>query len=270
MIIEPASLQDMEKRLRAIPSEKRRLIITVGRHPNEGTARIANQEHEYWERYGAAVVQIPRHWTPHGFWTQVVQNYRDYWPVDFDRLGAWNGFVHRFDTSPQKEKLLRVLKRIPDDLKLVSFLSRRGFDVPVINFHGMPAYFEPHYDPITSEQLSSHPQFIIIQSKHGSRIPRHEKIRFEMEENKTGITHENALTVELGFHGKKPELSADLRNLSGRLASEISAQLVPSYLNTFEDYADSDLLKQYAKHRGDFESLLAHLSKAGLSRRPLR
>ena len=67
------SLEKLAERLRAIPEEKRKVLVLVGRHPNEGTINIARRHHGDWEKHGAVVVQIPGKWTPHGFWNQAMK-----------------------------------------------------------------------------------------------------------------------------------------------------------------------------------------------------
>ena len=106
------TLEQLEEKLKAVPEEKRKVIVLVGRHPNEGTHLIANRHHDKWEKHGAVVVRIPAHWTPHGLWGKAI-----------------------------KENLApRVVKKmhddIPTDSELVDFLDRAGFKVPVVSFHG--------------------------------------------------------------------------------------------------------------------------------------
>ena len=73
MIIKPKTLAELENKLRALPESKRKVVITVGRHPNEGTIRIAQKEHVAWEKHGAVVIQLPKEWTPHHFWTSFIK-----------------------------------------------------------------------------------------------------------------------------------------------------------------------------------------------------
>ncbi|MBI5036703.1 hypothetical protein HZC09_05160, partial [Candidatus Micrarchaeota archaeon] len=68
MLVKFKTLKELRKKLTAIPEEKRKVIVLVGRHLNEGTYQIAVKHHDAWEKEGAVAVQIPPGWTPQGFW----------------------------------------------------------------------------------------------------------------------------------------------------------------------------------------------------------
>lgn len=110
MIIRPTSLASLERALRRVPEEKRKVIVLVGRHLNEGSDQIARRLHRDWEEQGAVVVKIPKQWTPQYLWNRI----------DFERL------------------LLREARAlhdsIPSDSEVINFLHR-SFGIPVVNFH---------------------------------------------------------------------------------------------------------------------------------------
>ncbi len=104
------TLEGLEEKLRAVPEEKRKVIVLVGRHPNEGTINIANRHHESWEKHGAVVVRIPGEWTQHFAWK-----------LGMDKNWSLQQIKRFYDTKPDDVEVARVLFS--------------GLKVPVVNFH---------------------------------------------------------------------------------------------------------------------------------------
>lgn len=289
MILKPKSLPDLEAKLRAVPEAQRRVIVTVGRHPNEGTIRIAQKHHAKWEKQGAVVVQIPPHWTPQGFWTAVDRRFRHFWPVEFDppkiekdraisRGSAEQEDLIRkandylFRVSPQQDELIRKAKEIPDDGQLASFLSKNGFDVPIVNFHGISdfANVEQCFDHRVHRWLTPIPRFQVLPHSK-TRLSPHELIKPNRDfpdDHYDDVLRPNAVVVEIGFDGN--EATKEKQLLRNKLLvlqnhfppNSVSPQLDLDYL--VHPAASPDVLNQYAKHKGDFEELLRHLAQTGL------
>ncbi|MFH0713372.1 MAG: hypothetical protein V1722_02310 [Candidatus Micrarchaeota archaeon] len=114
MILRPRNLKHMEELLRQVPEAKRKVIVFVGRHPNEGTINIALHHHEKWEKHGAVVVRIPARWTPHWLWKTAEKR------------------------KLSKEVVKRLHANVPDDSQVTDFLKSKGFTAPVVHFHGTP------------------------------------------------------------------------------------------------------------------------------------
>lgn len=67
--IQEATLPETLEQIAKIPTEKRRIIVYVGVHPNEGTDRLVKGHATEWmEKYGVLVVSQPMQETPHGIW----------------------------------------------------------------------------------------------------------------------------------------------------------------------------------------------------------
>ncbi len=73
MLLKPRNLEEFVGQLKALPEEKRKVVVLVGRHPNEGTINIAVRHHKEWEEHGAVAVRIPGDWTPHGAWHKAFK-----------------------------------------------------------------------------------------------------------------------------------------------------------------------------------------------------
>ncbi|MFH0713160.1 MAG: hypothetical protein V1722_01375 [Candidatus Micrarchaeota archaeon] len=114
MILRPKNREELIAQLKALPEHQRRVIILVGRHPNEGTTNIARRHHKSWEEHGAVVVRIPGQWTPHGFWKKHGE---------------------RQDSVKVRE----LAAKVPDDRSISSQIQleiNKGF---IIHFHGTPS-----------------------------------------------------------------------------------------------------------------------------------
>ena len=121
------NLAELENRLRAIPPEKLKSIVLVGKHPNEGMIGVAKLHHEAWEKeHGAFVVQVPGKWTPYGIWRRV---WRRLTPLE--KAGTL--------TADSRARILEQLERyskVSQDERIIDFLREKGFDLPAVNFHG--------------------------------------------------------------------------------------------------------------------------------------
>ena len=183
---------------------------------------------------------------------------------------------------PYEERLEESKKFIalPNDRKISDFLLQQGFEVPVVHFHGMPAYHEEHRTKHTFQVMNKGPKFYIIKNPK-SRLPpthldyHHNKYNPE-HDGQVYLTPENSLCVEIGFRGKpqkqkKEALTFELKEI-GQLALKETYdgahekqlyQFTPHYF-TEHFIASSDVLKSYAEHRKDFEQLLKTLAENGL------
>ncbi len=140
--IKEATLEKTIERLKGIESAKRKIIIHVGVHPNEGTDMLVRQYASKWaEEYGATIVCQPTEETPHAIWERR-----------------------------KKETGGDASVRLPPDLILdeEEYADKFSFDnkdTLIISFHGTPlkGYREgasprlPGLD-IETSRYSSHPE----------------------------------------------------------------------------------------------------------------
>ncbi|MFH1100189.1 MAG: hypothetical protein V1722_04885 [Candidatus Micrarchaeota archaeon] len=213
----------MEELLRAVPEAKRKVIVFVGRHPNEGTINIALHHHESWEKHSAVVVRIPARWTPHWLWKTAEKR------------------------KLSKEVVKRLHATVPVDAQVTEFLASKGFNVPVVHFHGTP---------VTDFDLS-----------------RSSLQRFE--------SHENEVFVEFRFYdllrdSRKGTATGEYgRNMTGYEKGRKSGeqrvwprgQLVSNYVDFFGRVNRAAIKAFSEKHAGDFEDILAELASKGLQKR---
>ncbi|MFH0713266.1 MAG: hypothetical protein V1722_02010 [Candidatus Micrarchaeota archaeon] len=233
MILRPKSLREMEAQLRQVPAEKRKVIVLVGRHPNEGSTNIAARHHGDWEKEGAVVIRIPGEWTPHYAAKRAIQ------------LGVL-------------KKIRSIVRDIPTDIKVSGFLEKR-FDVPVVTFHGSCA-------SEVGESEFYHQAAYVLPVR--SRIFEHQFFEANEELSSRRRWRPNQVIVEYYFKGKPKETPVDLKRAPELRASK--RQLSPDYLNrarvTCED------LEAFANGHNNkiFEIVLAHLSKTGLKPKSVR
>ncbi len=116
MILKPKNKKQLVEQVKRLPPRKRRVVVLVGRHPNEGSINIGNRYNEEWAQHGAVVVRIPPQWTPHYFWKKEEKKKQ---PIE----------------SAIRKALLRA-RRIPEDTDLIQELKKNGVNSPVVNLHG--------------------------------------------------------------------------------------------------------------------------------------
>ncbi|MFH1257726.1 MAG: hypothetical protein ABIG96_06885 [Candidatus Micrarchaeota archaeon] len=114
MLLRPENIEDMVAQLRRVPKIDRRVIILVGRHLNEGTLKIAQSQHDEWQKRGAVTVVIPPKWTPTWLYYQARKEKLD------------------------PHQLAKRIRAIPTDDQVLKKIYDSGFKVPVINFHSNP------------------------------------------------------------------------------------------------------------------------------------
>ncbi len=219
---------------------KRRVIVLVGRHPNEGTINVAQRHHKDWEKHGVVVVRIPAQWTPHGFWHAAAKK------------------------DLPLEAVKAVYRRFPQDPVLINLLFKHGFRVPVVNFHGTPSseYKEP-FDP-----------YLEIKTTRLTRIASHPLIEFVTPiEFLTHKPARNELVAEFYFHGavsrhgKKATKFADytIAVEEDRLGEAFPPDMEGGYLT--DGRITRSALDFFSRHyAGQFEEVLAHLARTGLKK----
>ncbi len=121
MILKPRNMEELIKHVQDLPAKQRKVIVLVGRHPNEGTNNLAVRYHKEWEKEGTVVVRIPPQWTPHGFWKQVEDSRK--------RLPQkeW--------VEQERDRLEKQLAETPDDGQVIAALKANRIRSPVVNFH---------------------------------------------------------------------------------------------------------------------------------------
>ncbi len=237
MILRPDSLEMLESQLKKIPENKRRLVIVVGRHPNEGTINIAKRYHAAWEKYGAVVVRVPAHWTPHGFWRTARSQ------------GLTDSQAHA------------SYAKVPQDFHIVDFISKKGFEVPVVSFHATPISPTMTADSFINDQLKR--GLIYARRGNSSKVP------FESADNDSNL-HRNELLVEFWFKGaaQKPSETSryakriwpSIKFAFPGIASE------PEYLDEAGRVTRKALSCFSKKHIKSFTRMIKKLSETGLVR----
>ena len=223
-------MEGLEQKLREVPPEKRKVIVLVGRHPNEGTVNIANRHHEDWEKHGAVVVRIPAEWTPHGFWHEVLKE----------------------DLS--REQVEARDKQIPDDDNVSSYLLHNGFEVPVVSFHGSPKIAD-------SKDIGL---FFSI-AERNTRILH----RGFVSENAPELNSPNHVLAEFCFKesdrrgGSKFIRLLNKERITNRLGY-VGGQLDHRYVTRVGKISKETLVAFSKNHSKEFEAVLAHLAKTGL------
>ncbi len=246
VILKPKNLREMNRQLRALPAEKRKVIVLVGRHPNEGTTNIAVRHHEEWEKHGAVVVRIPGKWTPQYIWH------------------------HAGRSKLSLDEAARLQGKASTDWKVMKFLRERQFDVPFVNFHATPLNIELH--KIGKIEYFVHP--------FASRIYEHQNF---MPAYSLPVD-QNEVVVEFYFNGKSPSHRAlsiweQIQSLPlGSLRKPFHPSLGftsktlglnSGYLNK-KAITNADLAV-FSEHGAvEFNDVLKHLAKTGLKKRAVK
>jgi len=260
--LEPRNKTEMLTQLAEVPREKRKAVVLVGKHPGEGSARIARKLHAEWESLGAAVVRIPESMTPHAFWTRVVN--------------ARKKSAHLSD---------RMLLRLPpSDREVIEAINRR-FGVPVVNFHGTAHMkrTEPKQilrflvSPFGSVKKSHLKE--LAGRLHARKLTR-EHVRIMIPREFPRIPHPNSVLVEHFFRTTRHAPSTEeegrltaqsillLFNLDRRMennpeAKERFQQLVPYYFMR-KPKKVPELSKQHETALNELITLLAELQSKGV------
>lgn len=169
---EQEGISDLVEKLKLVPKEKRKVIILVGRHRNEGTHLLARKHHGEWEEHGAVVVQIPSKWTPNVFWRRIKK----------DKKGE------KYDVTP-------YLKKVPTDKQIVNALTTH-LNVPIVNFHTTPTY------SATPDPTFGHMLYFI---EKNSKLPPHQNFLTRTElpyADQIQALHPAELLVEYKYDGK--------------------------------------------------------------------
>lgn len=226
MILKPKSLEEMQSTLRALPKEKRKVIVLVGRHPNEGTTNIAVHHHKEWEKHGAVAVRIPAEWTPHGFWHRVERE------------------------NLSKEQAQRLFESTPTDFEIIKTLSQSRFEVPVVNFHGTA---------IMDKQDAHH---LVKGTKLEYQIAPDSKLVHPLFQKTYSPHGQNEVVVEFFFKGARGDKKrADA--LLKRMIITNMYQLGQNYLG--HGGITREALDSFSRdHSASFETVLKHLARTGL------
>ena len=194
MILKPKNMKEAVRMLKELPESKRKVIVMVGKHPNEGTYEIAQKEHEKWEKEGAVALKIPPAYTP----KKAYLNARK----------VKNKVANTIDEYPG---LLKHFRSIKDDDTFIKEFEKRGIIAPVINFHGTGYYSLPRLK-IFSEKMRQ------IQLKEIEKLkPKHIIIEHYFWGKKTKKSKDRKLK---GFAG----------TLTGYIARTNHSQITPRYL----------------------------------------
>ena len=157
-MIKELTLVQTIKKLHDVPEEKKRLIMTVGHHPNERTHEIAALNEEYWtNNLPLTIVQWPDELTPQHVWnkleaemegefkqlTKIFPNYEQieqemYKDAIYVRLHCTPGnvkyslqfYINKKEPNP---KLWRCVENRKEDL----FLEPGGLLIEY-SYHGLP------------------------------------------------------------------------------------------------------------------------------------
>ncbi len=193
------TLSELAKKLRAIPEEKRKVIVLVGRHLNEGSYHIAVNHHEAWEKNGAVAVQIPPAWTPQGFWHSARKLQLD------------------------AEEIVKKIGELQTDADVLTFLEREGFDVPVVNLHCTPIDLNKRWNADRIRDIVERRQLVFYVAGK-SKIPC-SAVFFKGNEE---LTHPHEVLAEFVF----PEKTRD-----GKGAHDFAKQFsLPPEVRAYQEF----------------------------------
>ncbi len=238
MILKPKGLEELKKQLFALPEEKRKVIILVGRHPNEGTGTIAQSHHQEWAKEGAVTVQLPPHWTPHAFWHEAMKE------------------------NLSSEKVNEKIKDVPNDNSIAHFLAEEGLQVPVVFFHST---FRPAWKIRLLKFLGyinfHHLPHLDFFCAGWGNIPPHNSIRQHFLSQRP---HENAVVVEFYSEGTKMKKLKSFP-YAKKIYLPYHSQMESSYLEN-RRFTKDDIKIFSEKSAGQFQDLLRHLAEKGLEK----
>jgi hypothetical protein len=239
----------MAEQLAQLPPQRRKVVVLVGRHLNEGSVNLANRCHESWGKKGAVTIQLPVDWTPEGFWHSAMQR----------NLTA--------------EEVENEAKAIPSDEAILDFLFKRGFRIPVLNIHG--AGHEARDITNSSAETAENREKIetertpttSITTGNKTRIFEHKLIRHHYG----NIEHPNEILIEIYYGGSK----RNTKSLEYAVGLDPHSRLA---VNNSPSYIAKRYLRGIVINRGSLErlhkdvtpkieELIEHLSKTGLKAR---
>lgn len=250
MILRPQHHLQMVQMLKALPQERRKSIVLVGRHRNEGTLKLAEEHHEKWERHGAVVIQIPLHWTPEGFWHAIKKE----------------------GVSVESPEFASRISRVRSDSHIIKFLAKHNFNVPIVNFHGTSLASERMQNPKTKAALdffvckySFIPPGVPFIGHNGINVfgppPRPQEVLAEFYypgNARRRLQSRVRSPAPSGWKKKFPRFYIDFRQIGqldeGYLKDHIAGQKARKLFG-----------KKFAKQ---FEGLLKHLAENGLLKEP--
>ncbi|MFH1199908.1 MAG: hypothetical protein V1708_02470 [Candidatus Micrarchaeota archaeon] len=223
--------------LRAVPAEKRRTVIFVGRQRNEGTKKLGRLLHDKWEQHGATTVIIPWRYTPQGFAKGVREK----------------------NLTP-RQAARRVL-RIPTDRQLGNFLLKNGITSGIVHFHGTGnAFFRedrPHLtytpgEPAFGAEISDMFKEDILSEAPPSQLA----VEFEFP----SILFSNLKQPFPKGNTKEHELITAVRRMKGVLGLKKYATVAQYYL--LRPALTPEATRFFVEHLNpEFEEILAHMAK---------
>ncbi|MFH1750929.1 MAG: hypothetical protein ABH863_04585 [Candidatus Micrarchaeota archaeon] len=151
MVLKPDNTAELVRLLKALPEQKRRVIIFTGEHPNEGTHILARRHHKEWERSGAAVVLFPGKLTIPFAITEAARaahllekSRKIHWAdLNFADVFLHLPSIRKATVSAfQRKRAEKNLSRLPRMKDLITLLRLNGISSPVIDFHATTA---PHW-----------------------------------------------------------------------------------------------------------------------------
>lgn len=272
--IREPSLEQTLERMREIEPSKRKIIVYVGVHPNEGTDVLVEKYASEWaDKYGATIVCQPAEETPHAIWEKRKQE-------------AVDGAVASLPPD--------VILDEEDYADKFSFDNKDTF---VILFHGTPLrYFKDPNRPrglgVETSRYSDHPEDFkdrrhpiafsnpAIAEGLGEELSRSNtedvKNVVEVEEHQDDPLwypySPNTLVVEYFYKGKPTQIddpyikklvefeSDDNLGLLSKENWHRQMNIDPSYLNQ-DVLTDEDIQAFNSTVVKDFKKILQHISR---------
>ncbi len=252
---EEEGLEHLVEKLRALPEDKRKVIVLVGRHRNEGTHLIARRHHKEWEEHGAVVIQIPTKWTPHVFWNRVFQGKAGKLSEAYSKLSEISDYKHETERiantaliETHLDNISDLAKRAaPSDFDIADQLA--VFNVPIVNFHATP-YIKRSELRFLHGRVSNIP-FLPTHSIHTDY----------------SITSPNMLAVEYDYYGalkkRKPHFPHSAQVNYEIIERALGGQLDQNYMR--KPIITTKALEDFKKtHNTKFISLIQALAKEEL------
>ncbi len=273
-MIEGKNLSEIRRKLQDIPIGERRVVILVGRHESEETHRLAINHEETWRRIGGTPIAIPPKLTPEGFWHEFGKHID---PQSWSRMTDVEK-VACFSRALAKTAKKTKISGGSSDNRIIQFLIKSGFDVPVVNFHGTPHTPGPQDD--RRHGLGAIPLRSTSRLTLPTHIPELSRINTPLE------THPNEMVIEYYFPAVR---AAKKEEHPGSILAEVEARrlwrkMKPGLRRTWRelarqlhpDYLEKERPSRFAQETFDmfysnaFNDLIAHLAQTGLKERTTR